>query len=196
MVAPPAGRAKTVMRHLVVQRGLLAGRRAVRRAVRDVGGPAGGRAGRRRCGQPRGDRLAPPSPRDALEGNGASEAAPEALRQAVGGGCRSGWGAVTVGYTCHGTGGPCSQGTGRHPNPRWSWGGLRWTSPWNTGALGRRAWGAGEDKLHVSLKTAGLYSAGSQCGFLCQRALGVNGRHTVSKLSVGDLLNGRTEDCE
>ena len=32
---------------------------------------------------------------------GASEAAPEAVRQAVGGRCRSGWGAVTVGYKCH-----------------------------------------------------------------------------------------------
>ena len=32
---------------------------------------------------------------------GASEAAPEAVRQAVGGGCQSGWGAVTVGYKCH-----------------------------------------------------------------------------------------------
>ena len=29
---------------------------------------------------------------------GTSEAAPEAVRQAVGGGCTSGWGAVTVGY--------------------------------------------------------------------------------------------------
>ena len=34
----------------------------------------------------------PPPPRDALEGEGTSEAAPEALRQAVGGGCRSGLG--------------------------------------------------------------------------------------------------------
>ena len=32
---------------------------------------------------------------------GASEAAPEAVRQAVGGGCQSGWGTVTVGYKCH-----------------------------------------------------------------------------------------------
>ena len=32
---------------------------------------------------------------------GTSEAAPGAVRQAVGGGCRSGWGAVTVGYKCH-----------------------------------------------------------------------------------------------
>ena len=31
---------------------------------------------------------------------GTSEAAPGAVRQAVGGGCRSGWGAVTGGYTC------------------------------------------------------------------------------------------------
>ena len=29
-----------------------------------------------------------------------SEAAPKAVRQAVGGGCQSGWGAVTVGYKC------------------------------------------------------------------------------------------------
>ena len=34
----------------------------------------------------------PPPPRDALEGQGASEAASEAVRQAVGGGCQSGWG--------------------------------------------------------------------------------------------------------
>ena len=33
-------------------------------------------------------------PRDALEPNAASEAAPEAVRQAVGGGCQSGWGRV------------------------------------------------------------------------------------------------------
>ena len=32
---------------------------------------------------------------------GASEAAPEAGGQAVGGGCQSSWGAVTVGYKCH-----------------------------------------------------------------------------------------------
>ena len=32
---------------------------------------------------------------------GASEVAPETVRQAVGGGCQSGWGAVTVGYKCH-----------------------------------------------------------------------------------------------
>ena len=32
------------------------------------------------------------APRDALEGEGTSEAAPVAVRQAVGGGCRSGWG--------------------------------------------------------------------------------------------------------
>ena len=32
---------------------------------------------------------------------GTSEAAPEVGRQAVGGGCKSGWGAVTVGYECH-----------------------------------------------------------------------------------------------
>ena len=31
---------------------------------------------------------------------GTSGAAPEAVRQAVGGGCQSGWGAVTVGYKC------------------------------------------------------------------------------------------------
>ena len=31
-------------------------------------------------------------PRDALEGKGTSEAAPAAVRQAVGGGCQSGWG--------------------------------------------------------------------------------------------------------
>eukprot|EP00670_Eutreptiella_braarudii_P011841 CAMPEP_0174319502 /NCGR_PEP_ID=MMETSP0810-20121108/8908_1 /TAXON_ID=73025 ORGANISM="Eutreptiella gymnastica-like, Strain CCMP1594" /NCGR_SAMPLE_ID=MMETSP0810 /ASSEMBLY_ACC=CAM_ASM_000659 /LENGTH=122 /DNA_ID=CAMNT_0015430067 /DNA_START=1313 /DNA_END=1681 /DNA_ORIENTATION=+ len=30
-----------------------------------------------------------------------SEVAPEAVRQAVGGGCQSGLGAVTVGYKCH-----------------------------------------------------------------------------------------------
>ena len=34
-------------------------------------------------------------------GTGPSEVAPEAVRQAVGGGCQSGWGAVTVGYKCH-----------------------------------------------------------------------------------------------
>ena len=32
---------------------------------------------------------------------GTSEEPPEAVRQAVGGGCLSGWGAVTVGYKCH-----------------------------------------------------------------------------------------------
>ena len=32
---------------------------------------------------------------------GTSEAAPEAVRPAVAGGCQSGWGAVTVGYKCH-----------------------------------------------------------------------------------------------
>ena len=32
---------------------------------------------------------------------GTSEAAPEAVRQAVGGGCQSGLGAVTIGYECH-----------------------------------------------------------------------------------------------
>ena len=31
----------------------------------------------------------------------ASEAAPEAVESAVGGGCQSGWGAVIVGYKCH-----------------------------------------------------------------------------------------------
>ena len=32
---------------------------------------------------------------------GTSKAAPEAVGQAVGGVCQSGWGAVTVGYKCH-----------------------------------------------------------------------------------------------
>ena len=32
---------------------------------------------------------------------GTSEAAPEACRWAVGGGCQSGWGTVTVGYKCN-----------------------------------------------------------------------------------------------
>ena len=32
---------------------------------------------------------------------GTSEVAPEAVRQPVGGGCQSGWGAVTVGYKKH-----------------------------------------------------------------------------------------------
>ena len=40
----------------------------------------------------------PPPPRDAVGREGTPEAAPEAVRQAVGGGCQSGWGAVTVGY--------------------------------------------------------------------------------------------------
>ena len=38
-----------------------------------------------------GGRVATP-PSDALEGQGTSEAAPEVVRQAVGGGCQSGWG--------------------------------------------------------------------------------------------------------
>ena len=32
---------------------------------------------------------------------GASDATPGTVRQAVGGGCQSGWGAVTVGCKCH-----------------------------------------------------------------------------------------------
>ena len=39
-----------------------------------------------------------PRARDASEGKGL---APAADRQAVGAGCQSGWGAVTVGYKCH-----------------------------------------------------------------------------------------------
>ena len=42
-----------------------------------------------------------PSGRGGIRREGASEAAPEAVRQAIGGGCQSGWGAVTVGYKCH-----------------------------------------------------------------------------------------------
>ena len=45
----------------------------------------------------------PPSPSLLLllsPPQGTSEAAPEAVRSAVGGGCHSGWGAVTVGYEC------------------------------------------------------------------------------------------------
>ena len=40
-------------------------------------------------------------PQGCIRREGTSEAAPEALSQAVGGGCQSGWGAVTVGYKCH-----------------------------------------------------------------------------------------------
>ena len=45
----------------------------------------------------------PPStpPQGCIRRGGTSEAAPEAVRQAVGGGCQSGWGAVTVCYICH-----------------------------------------------------------------------------------------------
>ena len=41
-----------------------------------------------------------PRPPECIRREGASEAAPDAVRQAVGGGCQSGWGAVTVGYKC------------------------------------------------------------------------------------------------
>ena len=40
-------------------------------------------------------------PRDAVGSEGTSQAIPGAVRQAVGGGCQSGWGAVAVGYKCH-----------------------------------------------------------------------------------------------
>ena len=40
-------------------------------------------------------------PQGCIRREGTSEAAPEAVRQAVGGGFQSGWGAVTVGYKCH-----------------------------------------------------------------------------------------------
>ena len=42
----------------------------------------------------------PPPPQGCSRRAVASEVAPEALRQAVGGGCQSGLGAVTVGYEC------------------------------------------------------------------------------------------------
>ena len=45
---------------------------------------------------------APPPPRGVhWKGGGALEAAPEAVRQAVGGGLPKRLGAVTVGYKCH-----------------------------------------------------------------------------------------------
>ena len=37
---------------------------------------------------------------ESVRREGTAEAVPEAVRQAGGGGCRSGRGAVTVGYTC------------------------------------------------------------------------------------------------
>ena len=48
-------------------------------------------------------------PRDALEGKGTSEVAPEVVRQAVGGGCRSGWGRL-VSVTNVTEVGTCRQG--------------------------------------------------------------------------------------
>ena len=51
---------------------------------------------------------------------GTSEAAPEVVRQAVGGGCQSGWGAVTVGYKC------CR---GRQLASGGQWLGMGW-APW------------------------------------------------------------------
>ena len=55
-----------------------------------VGGGGGGGGGWRGAGG-----------QGCIRRGGASEAAPEAVRQAVGGGCQSGWGTVTVGYQCH-----------------------------------------------------------------------------------------------
>ena len=43
----------------------------------------------------------PPPPHGCIRRKRTSEVALEAVGQAVGGGCRSGWGAVTVGYQCH-----------------------------------------------------------------------------------------------
>ena len=42
-----------------------------------------------------------PEEQGCIRREGASEAAPAAVRQAVGGGCQSGWGAGTVGYKYH-----------------------------------------------------------------------------------------------
>ena len=57
---------------------------------------------------------------------GTSEAAPEAVRQAVGGGCQGGWGAVTVGYKCH---------RSRHLASGGRWLGIGW-APWGAGGGG------------------------------------------------------------
>ena len=46
--------------------------------------------------------IPPPSPpKGCIRREGISEADPAAGRQAVGGGCQSGWAAVTLGYKCH-----------------------------------------------------------------------------------------------
>ena len=58
--------------------------------------------GRRAVTDRRGTDPPPPPPTQGCVGReGTSEAAPEAVRQAVGGGFQSGWGAVTVGYKRH-----------------------------------------------------------------------------------------------
>ena len=69
----------------------------------------------------------PPSPprRDALEGRAPLVAVAGAVRQAVGGGWQSGWGAVTVGYTCHPSWRLASRG---------QWLGIGW-APWGGGGL-------------------------------------------------------------
>ena len=85
------------------------------------------------CGRVFGGHEVGPGGRDGLGREGASETAPEAVRQAVGGGCRSGWGrllsvtnAVEAGTWRRGDSGWAQAGRpggGVPPSQRIPWGG-------------------------------------------------------------------------